>query len=68
MVKNKTYCISSLVVLILHYENHIETGQDRWHEINVCIAFDVVPTPKYGICSSQNSTPRIECSCDSSLR
>ncbi|EAT45975.1 AAEL002778-PA [Aedes aegypti] len=52
--------VPSLVVDVLHDEDHIETGQNRWHEVDVLLALGIVPTAEDGISRGQNRAARVQ--------
>lgn len=36
-------------MFIFHYEDHVESGQDGGHEVDVIVRFGVVPPSEYRI-------------------
>lgn len=54
-----TYHVSLLVVLILDNEDHVESGQDSRHEVDVLLAFRFIPAPEDRVCSCQHGAARV---------
>lgn len=61
------YRVPLLVVDILDDEDHVETGQNGGHEINILICLDVVPATEHAVGSSEHRASGIEGCCDASL-
>lgn len=60
--------VSLLVVLIFDNEDHVKSGQDGGHKINVLLALGLIPAPEDRVGSCQHRAAGIECSCDSCLQ
>lgn len=48
------YHVSLLVVLVFDDEDHVETGQDGGHEVDVVFSLCVIPAAEHGVGSGQN--------------
>lgn len=59
--------VSLLVMLILDDEDHIKTGQNGGHEIDVVLALRVVPSAEHRVSSRQYRASRVQSSSNSSL-
>lgn len=66
-LRSSTYHVPLLIVLIPNDEDHVKSGQDGGHKINVLLALGLIPAPKDGVGSCQNRAAGIECGCDSCL-
>ena len=55
-------------MLVLHDEDHVEAGQDGGHEVDVLLAFELVPPAEDGVGSGQHGTPRVQRGGDARLR
>lgn len=56
-----------LVVMVFDDEDHVETGQNGGHEVNVVFALGVVPAAKHGVGSRQHRAARVQSGGDASL-
>lgn len=56
-----------LVVLVFDDEDHVETGQDGWHEVDVVLALCVVPAAEHGVGRGQDRAAGVEGGGDASL-
>lgn len=52
--------VSLLVVLIFDDEDHVETGQDGGHEVDVVFALRVVPAAEHGISGGQHRAAGVQ--------
>lgn len=62
-----THHVSLLVMLILDDEDHVKTGQDGGHEVNVVLSLCVIPAAKHRVGSGQHRTARVQSRGDASL-
>jgi len=61
------YHVPLLVMVVFDDEDHIETGQDGGHEVDVVLPFCVVPAAKHRVGRSQNRAARVQGGGDASL-
>ena len=61
------YRISFLVVLVFDDENHVETGQNCRHEVQIIVAFQIVPSTVDRVRRGQDTAARIQRCGDTSL-
>lgn len=54
-------------MLILDDEDHVETGQDGWHEVDVVLPLCVVPATEHGVSSSEHGAAGVEGGGDAGL-
>jgi hypothetical protein len=41
-------------MFILDDEDHVKSGEDSWHEVNVVLPFCVIPSAEDAVCGSKN--------------
>lgn len=63
----KTYCISRFIMLIFNDEDHVKSGENGRHEVDIILAFCVIPSTKDAVGSSQDRASGVQGGCDSSL-
>ena len=54
-------------MLVFNNKNHVKSGENGRHEVNVFCTFCVIPATKDRVGRSKNRTPRVKCGCDSRL-
>lgn len=57
-----------LVVLVFDDEDHVKTGQDGGHEVNVVLPLCVVPAAKHRVGCSQHRAARVQRGGDAGLK
>lgn len=60
--------VSLLVVLVLDDEDHVEARQDGGHEVDVVLAFGVVPAAEDGVGSRQHRAAGVQGGGDAGLK
>ena len=55
-------------MFILNNEDCVKSRKDGRHEVDILLAFGVIPSTKHAVGGSQNSTSRVQCSGDTSLQ
>ena len=55
------------IVLIPNDENHVETRENSWHEIDIAFALRVIPSTKYAVGGRKNRAAAVKRSRDTSL-
>lgn len=61
------YHVPLLVVLVFDDEDHVKTGQDGGHEVNIFLPFCVIPAAEHRVGCSQHRAARVQCGGDSGL-
>lgn len=56
-----------LVMLVFDDEDHVKTGQDGGHEVNVVLPFGVIPATEHRVGSSQHRAARVQGGGDAGL-
>ena len=59
--------VSGFIMLILDDEDHVKSGQDGGHKVNVLLALRVVPASKHAVGRSQHGTAGVESCGDAGL-
>jgi len=69
LCKNSTYAyhITIHVVFIADNKDHIKSGQDCWHEVDVLGTLSVIPTSINAVGRSEHGAARVQSCGDSSL-
>ena len=63
-----SYRIPFFVMLIFDDEDHVETRENRGHEIQVIVAFQIIPSSIDGVGCGENAASRVERCGDTSLK
>lgn len=59
--------VSLLVVVVFDDEDHVKTGQDGGHEVDVVLSLCVVPAAEHGVGCSQYGAARVQGGGDAGL-
>lgn len=54
-------------MLVFDNEDHVKTGQDGGHKVDIVFTLGVIPTSKHGVSSCQYGATRVQGGGDASL-